>query len=41
MMVPEDRIMHEASPHTRGWTRPGALVGRATEGFPAHAGMDP
>ena len=30
-----------ASPHTRGWTRPGLARPRRTVGFPAHAGMDP
>ena len=30
-----------ASPHTRGWTRLDAELGRQRDGFPAHAGMDP
>ncbi len=34
------QTLHEASPHTRGWTR-GVLGQRdSTYGFPAHAGMD-
>ena len=31
----------EGSPHTRGWTLGGSVLGRVEEGFPAHAGMDP
>ena len=30
-----------ASPHTRGWTRPGGGIQAPAHGFPAHAGMDP
>ena len=30
----------EASPHTRGWTLAGLLIGEPDNGFPAHAGMD-
>ena len=29
------------SPHTRGWTRGRAVLHGRTQGFPAHAGMDP
>ena len=32
---------HEASPHTRGWTRWQWVAGLQAMGFPAHAGMDP
>ena len=32
---------YAASPHTRGWTRPGIRVAPDVPGFPAHAGMDP
>ena len=31
----------QASPHTRGWTRPELHRHRLHPGFPAHAGMDP
>ena len=31
---------HEASPHTRGWTRELLAVFDGSSGFPAHAGMD-
>ena len=31
----------QASPHTRGWTRPGVAGHVRDRGFPAHAGMDP
>ena len=30
-----------ASPHTRGWTVGRLFLRRITDGFPAHAGMDP
>ena len=30
-----------ASPHTRGWTPMSIYYRRPTDGFPAHAGMDP
>ena len=33
-------LRHQASPHTRGWTRLSVYVGPAEPGFPAHAGMD-
>ena len=33
--------LEEASPHTRGWTRPAGRDGQTPGGFPAHAGMDP
>ena len=34
-------VADAASPHTRGWTRPGVPGHVAGDGFPAHAGMDP
>ena len=34
-------LAQTASPHTRGWTRPGRRLLLADLGFPAHAGMDP
>ena len=33
--------IRRASPHTRGWTRPGGADRSVRRGFPAHAGMDP
>ena len=33
-------VVHEASPHTRGWTPYLQREATALEGFPAHAGMD-
>ena len=36
-----DRAAGRASPHTRGWTRPGVGQHVLSIGFPAHAGMDP
>ena len=35
------RVRQVASPHTRGWTRPGGRGAGGLRGFPAHAGMDP
>ena len=37
---PLERAVYAVSPHTRGWTRPPALVLGLPAGFPAHAGMD-
>ena len=36
-----DSAWDEASPHTRGWTRPRGVARVRPDGFPAHAGMDP
>ncbi len=38
---PTDARNPQASPHTRGWTRPPRSAARPAAGFPAHAGMDP
>ena len=41
MSAAMSRRRSSVSPHTRGWTRLGQPVDRRTDGFPAHAGMDP
>ena len=38
---PANAPIAPASPHTRGWTRDARWNPRLTQGFPAHAGMDP